>query len=955
MADKNLNVRIKHKYDTEANWKNKNPVLLQGEIGFINDGRYKVGNGTSKWNDLQYATADSLVRHVPGEGFEYGYAYSKTVTIPKTTAATTYYVQIAKDVSFRFKNYYIKTNGDNTQYSFKAEISANAYMDPHVTLNSQLYNAPEIKSILICRGNNYTHNIFLVVDSSTSIAKTIYIQSDNTILDTVSTTAPTTTTELTVNIVNDSYIYTSKKIVANITGSSGSVPWSGITGKPSTFTPSSHTHDDRYYTESEVDTKLNGKANASHTHSISNISGLQSALDGKSNNGHTHSYLPLSGGTLTGEMSAPNLVASNYFTTPTMLGEGDLSKYYHRVDFGHSGVNQFDFYEYGGIYNFYQNQQAGKDKAVLLGKITSSGWVGNVVGNVTGNATSATTSSSCSGNSATATKLANSRTIGLTGLSSGYANFDGSGNVSIENWGYGCKKYVTQDNTAKPYFRIAHCESNGSYSDNSIVFVIDSGYAGGGFGIVKVCMRTNNITTKDTTSCDVHWLVRNTFAPDQLFVKGYSPAEGTQYCDLYFKASGIYNAITVTVLSSGGRGNKTRTWTFEEADPRAAADIRTYSFTTNGVDNGIAATANTASQSNKLYLTSANNYTTFNWVGKDGQPNWLWGGNDVANMYVYNPSNFSVKYATSAGSAGSASSATTAGTCTGNSATATALTSSAGSATQPVYFSNGKPVVCTYTLGKSVPSNAVFTDTNTWRPLGTTADTACAGNDTRLSNARPASDVYSWAKASSKPSYTWNEIGNKPSTFTPSSHTHTISNITNLQSTLDGKAASNHSHSNYVTWTNKIFDDPITLKDVSGIYWKTNANASITALSMLNSDGSKTDKSGMVVSADTVQLTTSDVTKVMGTFALDGLRMPSNTGIFFGDSNSDTGIAGKSNSEYSVLYIKAGTFLKIGGGGDSTIELSSDGVAISNLLFEMTTDEMDTAWSSLEEDLPAAG
>lgn len=36
----------------------------------------------------------------------------------------------------------------------------------------------------------------------------------------------------------------------------------------------------------------------------------------------------------------------------------------------------------------------------------------------------------------------------------------------------------------------------------------------------------------------------------------------------------------------------------------------------------------------------------------------------------------------------------------------------------------------------------------------------------------PASDVYAWAKASSKPSYSWSEIGSKPSTFTPSSHTH---------------------------------------------------------------------------------------------------------------------------------------------------------------------------------------
>ena len=145
---------------------------------------------------------------------------------------------------------------------------------------------------------------------------------------------------------------------------------------------------------------------------------------------------------------------------------------------------------------------------------------------------------------------------------------------------------------------------------------------------------------------------------------------------------------------------------------------------------------------------------------------------------------------------------------TGTAAAASKLanTSAIGSATQPVYFNaSGVPVACTYTLGKSVPSDAKFTDTtygaatssalglvkigsnitvssgtisltkanitaalgytpptsdtNTWRPLGTTADTACAGNDARLSNARPASDVYSWAKASTKPSYTKAEIG----------------------------------------------------------------------------------------------------------------------------------------------------------------------------------------------------
>lgn len=40
----------------------------------------------------------------------------------------------------------------------------------------------------------------------------------------------------------------------------------------------------------------------------------------------------------------------------------------------------------------------------------------------------------------------------------------------------------------------------------------------------------------------------------------------------------------------------------------------------------------------------------FHWSGQGGQPTWLWGGTDGANMYVYNPSNFSVNYANSAGS-----------------------------------------------------------------------------------------------------------------------------------------------------------------------------------------------------------------------------------------------------------------------------------------------------------------
>ena len=49
--------------------------------------------------------------------------------------------------------------------------------------------------------------------------------------------------------------------------------------------------------------------------------------------------------------------------------------------------------------------------------------------------------------------------------------------------------------------------------------------------------------------------------------------------------------------------------------------------------------------------------TIWNWAGQGGQPDWLWGGNDGSNMYVYNPSNFSVNYANSSNYANSAGSA----------------------------------------------------------------------------------------------------------------------------------------------------------------------------------------------------------------------------------------------------------------------------------------------------------
>lgn len=49
---------IKVRRDTQANWGSTNPVLAAGEQGFVTDTRYyKVGNGTSAWNDLPFTNA----------------------------------------------------------------------------------------------------------------------------------------------------------------------------------------------------------------------------------------------------------------------------------------------------------------------------------------------------------------------------------------------------------------------------------------------------------------------------------------------------------------------------------------------------------------------------------------------------------------------------------------------------------------------------------------------------------------------------------------------------------------------------------------------------------------------------------------------------------------------------------------------------------------------------------
>ena len=73
------------------------------------------------------------------------------------------------------------------------------------------------------------------------------------------------------------------------------------------------------------------------------------------------------------------------------------------------------------------------------------------------------------------------------------------------------------------------------------------------------------------------------------------------------------------------------------------------------------------------------------------------------------------------------------GKLVGNADTADKINTDAGSATQPVYFSNGIPVNTTYTLGASVPSDAKFTDT-TYSAAGSALGLVKTGGDVTISS-----------------------------------------------------------------------------------------------------------------------------------------------------------------------------------------------------------------------------
>ena len=286
---------------------------------------------------------------------------------------------------------------------------------------------------------------------------------------------------------------------ATTAGTANAVAWANVSGKPTTFTPSSHNHDDRYYTETEMNTKLDAKANANHTHN------------------------------------------------------------------------------YAG-------------------------------------------SASAGGSANSALKLATARTVsGGTDITLRYT-YDGSADTSATIGYYNCTSSAGNTNNY-PYHRIAYTgEITGAYNDKSMTLYISQGYQGGGFGIVRIAVRTNN--SSSVSGAEARWLVRSGFAADAIQIGLYN-VYGKTYADVFFKSAGSYSGCVFRAIASDTRGSINRTFTLvnsSEVDSTTTSDKKTskevyasiadaanllhnnqaYTNTIVAVDNATVSYANSAGSANAV-------------------------------------------------------------------------------------------------------------------------------------------------------------------------------------------------------------------------------------------------------------------------------------------------------------------------------------------------------------------
>lgn len=512
MGEQNLNIRIKHKYDTEANWNKNNPVLLSGEIAITSDkfGKHKVGDGTHKWSELSYAKAEL-------------------------------------------------TKGDVTGALGYTPPSSDTWRG----IQDNLISSSTTESLSAAQGKILKE----LVDGKAPSSHT-HTKSEVGLGNVDNTADATKSVKYATSAGSAS---SAAALTSNAGSSTQPVYFSG--GKPvaCSYTLGKSVPADALFTD----------------HTYGNMKGATSSSAGSA-----------------GLVPAPNIGEQLKFLradgawvipTNTTYSVGTSS--------------------YLGITKLYTETGSATDGTMTQNAITSA-----LNGKSPTSHTHNYAGSSSSGGAAnSANKLATARTVsGGTDITLSF-NYDGSGNSSA-NIGFYSSSANVGDKNNYPFHRFAKLDTiAASYSDKSTTFFISQDYSGGGFGIVRIVLRTNNSSLASTV--EVKWLVRCGLSADSVQVGIYN-VFGKTYADAFFKTGGSYAGTCFRTLASGARGGISRTWVLvnsSEVSGTSATDAKTstecyatiaaagtalhkqaYSSIVSGTDSGTASYANSAGSANSV-------------------------------------------------------------------------------------------------------------------------------------------------------------------------------------------------------------------------------------------------------------------------------------------------------------------------------------------------------------------
>lgn len=526
-------------------------------------------------------------------------------------------------------------------------------------------------------------------------------------------TVKVTKTEKMYYVVDESKLSSEAGYSVYTAGTATSVPWSGVTEKPSSYPPASHNHDERYYTETEMNSKLAEKATKVHTHVKSEV-GLGN-VDNTADANKSVKYATSAGSSTTsGAISSSGTLDTvakldafieggkvKYATVSALDGLNGMIKNdgicistpWSSTGYGHQFYINDNGYD---LYHRFRNTS----KVNNVDTTTWSSWkqildssnYNSYAPTKTGSGASGTWGISVTGNAATATKLATARSINGT-------NFDGSGNITTATWG--TARNVTIGSTKKSV--------NGGADVSWSLSEIGAAAASHSHAYLPLSggTLTGNISYKGSKATfEMIKFIDNTGDTNG---NGIAIGGG----GLTIVGGGKSSDIVKTIAPSGGE---------ERLILSNDGPIDIYTNCQDGLSKATHITidntglySGTAAKANSVPWTGVTGRPSsmpasdvYSWAKAASKPSYTKSEVGLGNVDNTADSAKSVKYAISAGSASSAAT----------------LTSNAGSATQPVYFSDGKPTACTYTLGKSVPADALFTDHTYGNMKGATSSAA---------------------------------------------------------------------------------------------------------------------------------------------------------------------------------------------------------------------------------------